>query len=112
MKSRSALILIISFTLSACLYTARPPRPVVIRTEISQTQVAQPAVGEKVTPSPSQEELPTPQETMQVPAITPNIATIIADPGPRFIFAHIYSLAYLDDGQLLVTVEVPGGVNG
>lgn len=100
--------------ISACNPFAKTPLTQVLRTEQVQSQgadnkleVSEPGQPPEPSPTPSQIEqkrATTPEPTEQ----TVNIATIIADPVADFTNAYIYSFAHLANGQLLVTIEVPG----
>lgn len=109
------LILILTLLgLCACNGFVNIPSDALLRTPLTQPQSSQ---SDPITPQITQtpQPSPTPSPIQKEKTIPPlptkpavNIATIIADPEPDFNNAFIYSFAHLANGQLLVTIEVPG----
>jgi hypothetical protein len=75
----------------------------------------QPPAGEPATPTveppsatPAPTDTPPPTDTPE-PSATP---TVTPTEGPNFAAASVYAVSHLPKDKLLVTVQVPGGVEG
>ena len=111
MKQTCILVLLLSALLSAC---SSPPPTIsaaIVQTAIAQTQVADPTRTPSISPTAPPTDPIIPQTTPDYP-LRFNVATLIANLKPLFSIAHVLGLARLENGQLLVTIEVPGGVQG
>lgn len=107
------LIFLIGLGVSACNMFARTSPVGSLQPEqvpLQSSHDGLPGIAITHTPDPSPTPSPTEQKRSTPPPTQPtiNIATIIADPVPDFTSANIYSFAHLANGQLLVTIEVPG----
>ena len=111
MKPTIILVLLISAILFACSSPPATPSAAIVDTAIAQTQAANPTSTPSISPTAEPKHSPIPQATPDFPARF-NVATLIADLKPLFSIAHVLGLARLENGQLLVTIEVPGGVQG
>jgi hypothetical protein len=108
------LVLLLTVGLFACASLRRPaksPEPQENPPVIQKTRAVSPTQPPPPTPTPR----PAKTQQPEVPATgagEQNIATVIADPGPDFSNAWIYGVAHLENGYFLVTLDVPGGVDG
>jgi hypothetical protein len=115
MKQASLLIVLFCMGLFGCTFSA--PTPSVEEISITMDELeptipvftpasALPTIPPTRTPVPIQVATST-----QVPEET-NIATVVAELGPHFDFAEISGVAHLDNGYFLITLEVPGELEG
>jgi len=111
MKRTFILVLLISTFLFACSSPPATPSAAIVQTAIAQTQAINPTSTLSISPTAE----PTHPSILQATPDFPvrfNVATLIADLKPLFSIAHVLGLARLENGHLLVTIEVPGGVQG
>jgi hypothetical protein len=77
-------------------------------TDTPQSGQAETPVPEVATSTPAPSETPVPSDTPE-PTETP---TITPTEGPNFAAASVYAVSHLPNDKLLVTVQIPGGVEG
>ncbi len=111
MKQTCILVLLISIIFTACNFPIPTEPADIIETDLTQYQGKNPGT--------THTNLSTPQPTVIIPQPTSgsrpdqiNLAKIINNLFPLFCIARVRGMAHLDNGQLLVTIEVPGGVQG
>ena len=112
MKRIYILVLLISILLFAC---SSPPPTIsadIVQTAIAQTQAADPTNTPSINLTAQPTDSIIPQATPDFRPVRLNVATMIANLKPLFSIAKVLGLARLENGQLLVTIEVPGGVHG
>lgn len=103
--------------LAGCNYPIAPP-PESVQTAIVQTQRIPPtqtfAAQFMENPLPTPPVTATVPPTWETPEVVANsdIATQIAQPRPIFEYASVYGLAHLENGQFLITLEIPGTLSG
>ena len=112
MKRTLIVVLLISTLLFAC---SSPPPTIsaaLVQTAIAQTQAADPTNTLSSSPTARPADYIIPQATPEFRPVRLNVATIIANLKPLFSIAKVLGLAHLENGQLRVTIEVPGGIQG
>jgi hypothetical protein len=114
MKLVTVLLLVCSLILFACSTSVPTPSTGDTQTAVAQTQAARLSKALSATPSPTATptSAPTLAAVPETGTESDTIATVIADPGPDFSSAGIFGVAHLENGYFLVTIEVPGGVEG
>jgi hypothetical protein len=90
--------------------------PATVGDVLSTVQATQPATEQVATQAvaPPPSETPAPTETV-APTDTPEPSetpTITPTQGPNFGAASVYAVSHLSNDKLLVTIQVPGGVEG
>jgi hypothetical protein len=72
-----------------------------------------PEIAASVTPAlPSDTPIPAATETPSETPTPSDTPTLTATPGPDFSQATVYAVSHLTGKRLLVTIQVPGGVEG
>lgn len=92
--------LALSLGLSACSFPSAPT--------VTPTRQPLPSPSDTQMPTPIPSATGTPSRT-PAPTLTP---TITPTPGPDFEAASVYAVAHLASSRLMVTISVPGGVEG
>ena len=80
-----------------------------------ETPTSQPETEATATDTPAGEPATATQAPIQPPTETPvpsETPTITPTPGPNFGAASVYAVSHLSGSRLLVTIQVPGGVEG
>ena len=97
--------LVITLLLACNLTTATAPQS-------DQTQPqGENQVGPSATPPPQEPTEPPPSQT-PTPAVPTETPLPTDTPGPNFGAASIYAVSHLPGDRLMVTVQIPGGVEG
>lgn len=112
MKRICVLVLLISTFLFACSSLSPTLSADIVQTAIAQTQAADPTSSLSSSPTARPADYTIPQATPDFRPIRLNVATMIANLKPLFSIAKVLGLARLENGQLRVTIEVPGGIQG
>jgi hypothetical protein len=118
MKYAAILLLFLILGLSACSRAPATPSVGDIQTAIAKTQASAPIIptieptNSPVPQSPTKTLAPTARATSTPVEEPTNAAPAIADTGARFNFAEVSGVAHLENGYFLVTLEVPGNLEG
>ena len=94
------LVVAIFLTISACAPNAAQAEP-------TATASSTPVRSSSATTAPTESQTPVAVPRSSTPSPVPS-----PTPGPNFAEASIYSVAHLQDNRLMITIHVPGGVEG
>lgn len=102
----SSLFLILSLLLACNLSTATAPQ------SDQQGPQNDGEVGPSATPPPQEPTEAPPPSLTPTPAVPTETPLPTDTPGPNFNAASIYAVSHLPGDRLMVTVQIPGGVQG
>ena len=112
MKRTCILVLLISTLLAACNFPTATAPAANDENALAQIEAANPTSTPSIhyTAQPTDSILPLATPKSQLDQL--NLATVVANLDPLFSLAQVLGMAHLEDDLLLVTIEVPGGVQG
>lgn len=112
MKRTNILVLLISTFLTACNFPA-PTTPAANNdSALAQNKAANSTTIPPIHITAQPTDLINQEATPESQPDQLNVATVIANLEPLFSLAQVLGMAHLENDLLLVTIEVPGGVQG